>query len=116
MNRYLKEHEKYIQEMLSSEKAQDWDHLITYHKTQIQFLQHERFVHLFVMLFVILVFLSACMVTTLYPMIEMLLIDLILGVLLLFYVLHYFKLENGVQRWYRIYNELCKKRNALLKI
>lgn len=76
-----------------------------YHLEQIRFLQHERFVHLIVMLFVIF---SALFFFSLFLFLNNILflaLFVILLILTLFYVFHYFKLENTVIEWYFIYND-----------
>ncbi len=105
MNKYLKIHEKYIKDELNEENA-DFIELLNYHKIQIEFLQHERIIHLIVTLFFafLLVIFAG-----LYLLLNIMLLDyicMILFVVLIFYIVHYYQLENGVQRWYLIYNEI----------
>ena len=76
-----------------------------FHLTQIRFLQHERLVHLLVMLFVILVCLLFLALFLLLQQLLFMVLFAILLVLSAFYVFHYFKLENTVIEWYFIYNE-----------
>jgi len=54
---YIKEHESYILGMINSDKKMVKE-LLAYHQQQIEWLQHERLVHLIVMLFTIILFLS----------------------------------------------------------
>ena len=50
MKEYIQNYEKWLKEILKQELNNDEaNKLANYHKTQIQFLQHERFVHLIVM-------------------------------------------------------------------
>ena len=105
MNKYLKTHEKYIKDEMNDENT-DFIELLNYHKIQIEFLQHERIIHLIVTLFfafLLVVFAG------LYLILNIMLLDyicMILFVVLIFYIVHYYQLENGVQRWYLIYNEI----------
>ena len=46
---FLKNHEKYVSEKLEKGEC-DWEWLRDYHKTQIEYLQHERLIHLMVTL------------------------------------------------------------------
>jgi len=107
---YMKDHESYVQEVL--EKNPDGEklkELLAYHDKQIQWLQHERLVHLIVMLFVclftLLIF-GFAMVNVSMPFILLFAIFLILSIA---YLIHYFRLENGVQKWYLISNQIRKR-------
>ena len=70
---------------------------------RIQFFQHERLIHLLVTLFVglaaIIFFLAFIVIKELL----LGLIFLILFILFIPYIIHYYHLENGVQRLYKIY-------------
>jgi len=82
---------------------------LSYHLKQINFLQHERLVHLIVMLFVIF---SVLFFFSLFLLLNNILFLVLFGILLiltLFYVFHYFKLENTVIEWYFIYNKHVRK-------
>jgi len=99
MTDFIKEHEKKLAEQPLSEE------FLSYHLNQIKFLQHERLVHLLVMLFVmaaLLVFFTLFLILKNLWLFVLFLLCLVLSV---FYVIHYFKLENTVIRWYFIYND-----------
>lgn len=78
---------------------------LDFHLVQIRFLQHERLVHLLVMLFVMFCFLVFFGLFLLFQELYMLGLFFLCLVLTVFYVFHYFKLENTVIRWYYVYNE-----------
>ena len=78
---------------------------LPYHLEQIRFLQQERLVHLIVMLFVIFTALFFFSLFFLFNNILFLVVFAILLILSVFYIVHYFKLENTVIEWYFIYNE-----------
>ena len=99
MTEFIREHEGRLK------KAPMDEAFLCYHLTQIGFLQHERLVHLLVMLFVIAGALFFLAMFFFLRMILFLVLFLLLLVITLFYVLHYFKLENTVIKWYFIYNE-----------
>ena len=67
-------------------------------------LQHERLIHLIVLVMVVFVELFTVDLAVLHsetnPLAAVMM--LALAVLLLFYFYHYFFLENIVQRWYKI--------------
>jgi len=100
----MKNHEKYILEKLKTkENVED---LRDYHLRQITWLQHERFIHLCVLCLTTVIFFS-CVVILLFTSIFLInLLAAALGILELFYLIHYFRLENTVQRWYKIANQM----------
>ena len=73
-------------------------------------LQHERLVHLIVTVMVVMVEAFVVTLVLLHPELGMLPAVIMLGlaVLLGFYFAHYFFLENTVQRWYKIEDELIR--------
>jgi len=85
------------------------DSFLSFHLKQIRFLQHERLVHLIVMLFVIFASLFFFSLFLFLNNILFLVLFIILLVLTLFYVFHYFKLENTVIEWYFVYHEHTAK-------
>lgn len=113
MNRYLKDHESYIINLLASETELDWGSIAAYHKTQIHFLQQERLAHLIVTCMFGMLFFLASIATGFVPIPALYGLDLILGVTLVFYIVHYYRLENGVRRWYRLYISLQQKNGDL---
>lgn len=77
-------------------------------RDRISFFQHERLIHLLVtILFAILTFGGICafLITDMW---YLLIIDFLFLVLLVPYVIHYFHLENGVQKLYGLYDDLQK--------
>lgn len=83
--------------------------LVSLHREKIAILQHERIVHLIVTVMVVFVELFAVDLVLLHPEtvgIPGAVIMLGLAVLLGFYFYHYFFLENTVQRWYKILDEM----------
>lgn len=109
MYKYLQAHEKRMLELLASADEQDWESIRAYHLIQIGFIQHERLVHLIVTLAVAFIMLGAFVVSAFYPGVASISLDIILTILEIFYLVHYYRLENGVQRWYGIYNRICEK-------
>jgi cell division protein FtsW (lipid II flippase) len=111
MYKYLKAHESLIKEALLNDK-QDFNELLNFHKTQIDFLQHERLIHLLVTFFVFAMVIICVALTMIYQIILLYVLCLILMILSIFYIVHYYQLENGVQRWYLLYNEIRNKINS----
>lgn len=104
---YMKRHERYVQEMLEKNLRQDaLQELLEYHEKQLQWMQHERIVHLLVMLFVCLFTLLALGFTVVITTIPCVLLSVLLLILTIAYIIHYYRLENGVQKWYDLSNKI----------
>ena len=89
----------------------DYEKLLKNHTDQILFFQHERLIHLIVtVLFAILTFAVFFLLISLPAWNTGLFILLIaLLVLLIPYIIHYYILENGVQKMYKQYDEILKR-------
>ena len=74
------------------------------HLIKINFFQHERLIHLLVTLFYALMFI----IFTALGFVHYLFFinSLIIMIFLMFYIIHYFKLENGVQYLYTQYDKM----------
>ena len=109
MNNRLKAHEKRIKEAMN-DKNTDFNWLLDYHKTWIAFMQHERLIHLIVTMTVAIILVMAFGITVMGDsgtyLLYAIALDGILVILFGFYIVHYYQLENGVQRWYRLYDEI----------
>ena len=107
MEAYLKRHETFIRGQLAKAgDGADWAGLARFHRTQIGYMQHERLIHLLVTLFFGLCTLLVLLFVVLHPRVPMGVLLLLLLALLVPYVAHYYKLENGLQRWYHLANEI----------
>jgi hypothetical protein len=108
---YMKRHERYVREMLeknlSTEALAD---LLAYHNEQIQWMQHERFVHLITMLFVCLFALLVWGFTFVMPSIACFILSALLLILTVAYIIHYYRLENGIQKWYELFDQIRHRR------
>lgn len=112
MKKRIVNYRKRIDTLLAQSADRDWDMVLEEHLTQIAFFQHERLIHLIVTVtFAVLTMLSACfLLLTQEP--ALCLLTLMLLVLLIPYIAHYYTLENEVQRMYGQYDkilELCHK-------
>lgn len=105
LDRYLKE----INIKLKEHFMHDWRRVLENHREMIKFMQHERLIHLMVTLTFGILFVISMMFTLLYPFTVLVVVDVLLVVLLVPYIFHYFKLENGVQKMYWI-DRLLQKR------
>lgn len=107
---------EYIDELLKKDGNDiDWDKEIEKHLTQIAFFSHERLVHLIVFALV-----AVCTVISILAMVvseKIIIFPLIvlLFVLLIPYCMHYYLLENSVQRMYDQYDEMIAKKERYFK-
>ncbi len=87
----------------------DYEKLLVRHLEQIAFFSHERLIHLLVtLMFAGLTFaVFFFCISEINPGLIILLIALM--ILLVPYIMHYYLLENGVQKMYRQYDELVKQ-------
>ena len=108
-------HEEYIDEKLAADiSAAEISEVAKLHEKKLAWLMHERLIHLIVMtLTAILVMFAMALMAFLSETLTMSgALFLIAFILLVFYVRHYFFLENTVQSWYLISEELIKRSNA----
>ena len=115
MKQYCREYEESVRGALAEGEA--CPGMLEVHREKIRMLQHERLVHLIVTVMVVMVEAFVVTLVLLHPELGIVpaLIMLGLAVLLGFYFFHYFFLENTVQRWYRIAEELRKRDPVTLK-
>jgi hypothetical protein len=106
---YAREHEALIERALRGEGGAAVDEpLRALHARRLAWLQHERLVHLLVLLTVSLCLLLAVGLCLLRPSPAAGGLTALLLVLELPYLLHYWRLENAVQRWYRLADRLAQ--------
>ena len=110
MKQYCRGHEEMVRAALRENGASPA--LIALHREKIAMLQHERLVHLIVTVLAVIAELFALDLVLLHPEVVGIpgaLAVLALAVLLGFYFYHYFFLENTVQRWYKMLDEMNKE-------
>jgi hypothetical protein len=104
---YMKRHERYVKEMLEKNLSEEaLADLLACHDKQIQWMQHERLVHLIIMLFVCLFTLLAWGFTYVTPTIAFFILSALLLILTVAYIIHYYRLENGIQKWYELASQI----------
>lgn len=102
MREYLGDYIKGIDDKIKEKNITEKD--IENHLIKIEFFQHERLIHLLVTLaYGIFLFLSVIIFTQIWIFVIVIYIALIF---LLFYVRHYFFLENNVQYLYKQYDQM----------
>ena len=107
MKKYINDYIKVLEGKLKN-KITDKD--IVELKDKIQFFSHERLVHLIVTMFfalfsIIFVYFSLTFKTNIYVI-----LSIIFMVILVFYIFHYYFLENSVQYLYKLYDQMLKKK------
>ena len=110
MGNKLKAYISSLQQLLNSgEKIENAEALKNELYREIVFWQHERIVHLIVTFLFAIVTVAVLLTISFMPSIPLFLLFVMLLVLLLPYIWHYYILENGVQTLYVIYEELCRR-------
>jgi len=114
---YMKRHECYIREMMEKNLSREaWRDLLAYHDQQIWWMQHERLVHLIIMLSVCLFALLSLGLVVLAPALPLFILLALLILLASAYIFHYYRLENGVQKWYDLSGEIRTASAAMEEI
>ena len=101
MKKYLYDYILRIDELLNSRNKISKD-IIDEHLIKISFFQHERLIHLLVTLFYALIFITFIAFGFIHWI--FFISALIVSIFLIFYIIHYFRLENGVQYLYKQYD------------
>ena len=102
MKKYLYDYINEIDILIEKKKVNN--EVINNHLTKIQFFQHERFIHLIVTMFYALFFFLFFALGYVHYL--FFIPTLLLLILLICYIIHYFHLENGVQYLYKQYDKL----------
>ncbi len=108
MEKRILTYRKYVDELLEKEEA-DWQKIMEEHLVQIGFFQHERLIHLIVTVLFALLEVISLAITTMNFQFAWGALTLLLLVLLIPYVRHYYILENEVQKMYGQYDRILKK-------
>lgn len=122
MEQRIKEYEEFIKKRVSKPDEK----LISYHREMLANFQHERLVHLIIMLFFVAItfVVTAICIFTLATMksmmvwefLPMIIAAVLLWILSFFYVRHYYFLENHVQGLYNISKEFYENSSKSEKV
>ena len=114
MTEYLTAYMKSTEERLGKcSTLTEWQKLFDEHKDKIAFMQHERIVHFLVTMlfaFILIVFFAVLIFKVNLAVLALVTIVL---VLLMFYIKHYYFLENTVQKMYKVYDSILEKQKKL---
>ena len=106
----MKEHNSYIKEqLLSKGDKQKWNDLRRKHKRMIKDMQHERLIHLIVTFAFGALLLITMGIALIRPSLQVFILMGLFFILLVPYIIHYFFLENTIQRWYKLMDEIEEK-------
>lgn len=106
MKKYLYDYINKVDELLNNNKRIT-NNIVEEHLIKIGFFQHERLIHLKVTLFYAIIFLLFTALGFVHYIFFS--ISVILLIFLIFYVVHYFRLENGVQYLYKQYDMMIER-------
>ena len=113
---------KYVDELLDENSEinkgveRDWEKEIEKHLTQIAFFAHERLVHLIVFCLVAVCTVMCILAFVIKNEIMLLPLIVLLFILLIPYCMHYYLLENSVQRMYDQYDAMRNKLGSDFKM
>ncbi len=99
---------EYVDNLLEKQDV-NWETEIKKHLVQIGFFAHERQVHLIVMVLFALGTLLSVFYLNFSGSIVFLFLTLALLILLVPYIMHYYLLENSVQKMYRQYDAMLNR-------
>lgn len=86
----------------------DWEAVLQEHLVQVSFFQHERLVHLIVTVTFAILTMIALAIYCIAEYMPMIALIVLLLVLLIPYIGHYYTLENEVQKMYQQYDEMLR--------
>ena len=103
-----------IKKILSEKTGKaDWKNVLEYHQTMIKRIQHERLIHLLVTIFVGVVMSTSAFITIITQKPDLLIFCVPLLFLFVAYLFHYRFLENTIQNWYLLEDEIKNKSKNL---
>ena len=102
MKKYMDDYIKYVD---ANKKKENSEEMLV----KIIFFQHERLIHLIITLFYVLMFLIFLVLISISYI--FIVPSIILMFFVIFYIIHYFRLENGVQYLYKLYDDVTKNDN-----
>ncbi len=105
---YIKTYMKNTEAALGDDST-DLEALRREHLVQIQFIQHERLIHLMVTIMCCILMFIGFVIYFLSNITAIMIVNGLLLILCFAYLSYYFFIENAVQAMYRQYNRICIK-------
>ena len=90
------------------DEVSNWEDVLSEHLIQIGFFQHERLVHLIVTMTVAILTVISLAIGVLGDLLAGYVLTGMFTILLIPYILHYYTLENEVQKLYGQYDEMVR--------
>ncbi len=120
MEQRILRYRRYIDELLEQENV-DWRQTAAEHLVQIGFFQHERLIHLIVTVtFALLEMMAIFMTMMSFALgelnVAMIGLVVLLLVLLIPYIRHYYILENETQKMYAQYDEMLNRQHPAFRV
>lgn len=107
--RILKYVSKVDRLLSNNDEDTDWEDVLKEHLTQISFFQHERLIHLIVTALVAMLLFDSLILLYVHYSIGVLILFILLLILIIPYIKHYYLLENNVQKMYDQYDKILKR-------
>ncbi len=108
MTKYLTEYKRFILKCLEDENC-DFKQLLDYHRDKIGFFSHERLIHLLVMILFAICTVITILAIVIWQTLTLIPLAVLLLILLVPYIKHYYFLENSVQLLYKYYDRIYEK-------
>lgn len=108
MKKYFLDYLKWLDQKLA-DSSTDLRVLLKIHREKTRYFQHERFVHLFVMILFAICTVATFLVIVVTEKFQLLPLEALFLVLLVPYISHYYFLENNTQKLYRYYDEIVER-------
>lgn len=102
MTKFISQHNDWINEIeiLISNHQFLPENTLDYHERKVSYLQHERLIHLLVLIFVGIVLITLFVTSLFVDITALYILLIVIGILFFLYIKHYYLLENTVQKWY----------------
>lgn len=108
MKKYFLEYLAWLDKQMASPDT-DFNKLLEIHREKTRYFQHERFVHLFVMILFALCTIATLLVIVVTDKNILCLLEVLFLSLLIPYIAHYYFLENNTQKLYIYYDRIIEK-------
>ena len=111
VRKWCHEHEELVESALAGNDDIDPGRILILHEKRLSWLMHERLVHVVVLLITVTATMFSLGIVLLAPDLfpYTFVLFAILFILLVFYIRHYFFLENTVQHWYVLYDSILAR-------
>lgn len=110
MRKQIENYNRMIAEIMEANRPdEDWRRLANDYLIKIQFYQHERLIHLIVTVLFALMEAIVIVGSVFSEGIGLFVLAIVILILLVPYIGHYYFLENTTQKMYLTYDEICKR-------